>query len=68
MDNVRDVAAGHPREAAGAAGVIEGSAVLSDVGNAVFELNEHVGAVVNANSVAGAEVLVDPDTHDEAER
>ncbi len=68
VHNVSDVAAGDPGEAARTAGIVERGTVLSDVGDAVLELDEDVGAVVNADSVAGAEVLVDPDTHDGAER
>ena len=47
----------------GAAGVVERGPGLLDVGDAVLELGEDVGTVVDAQPVAGAEVLVDPDPH-----
>ena len=53
----------HPGQAARAARVVERVAVLGHVGDAVLELHEHVGAVVDAQAVAGAEVLVDPHPH-----
>ena len=65
MDNVCCVATSNPCETAGAAGIVQRRTVFNDVSNAVFKLDEHVGAVVNANTVAGAEVLVDPDSHDD---
>ena len=55
----------HPRQAARAARVVQRPAVLGDVGDAVLELHEHVGAVVDAQPVAGAQVLIDPHPHDE---
>ena len=50
-------------QAAGTPGIVEGDAQLRDVGDAVLQLHEHVRAVVEAQAVAGAEVLVDPDPH-----
>ena len=44
-------------------GSLSDLAVLDHVRDAVLELHEHVVAVVDAEAVAGAEVLVDPDTH-----
>ena len=38
---------------------------LGDVGDPVLELHEDVGAVIDAQSVPRAEVLVDPHAHDE---
>ena len=46
-----------------AARVVERHAELGDVGDAVLELREHVGAVVDAQPVAGAQVLIDPHPH-----
>jgi hypothetical protein len=63
VDRVGDVAFGDPGQAPRAAGVVEHLAVLDDVGDAVLEQDEHVGAVIDAESVTGAEVLVDPHTH-----
>ena len=50
-------------ERAGAARIVEWHAELGDVGDAVLELGEHVGAVVDAQPVAGAQVLIDPHPH-----
>ena len=44
-------------------GSFSGRPRLGHVGDAVLELDEHVGAVVDAQAVAGAQVLVDPDAH-----
>ena len=46
-----------------AAGIVERLAGLGDVGDPVLELHEHVGTVVDAETVAGAQVLVDPHAH-----
>jgi hypothetical protein len=64
VHDVSDVTGPNPRKAAGTTGVIEGGTVLSDIGNAVLELDEDVRTVVDADPVTGAEVLVDPDAHD----
>src|SRR5690606_5753582 len=50
-------------QAARPAGVVQGPAALGHVGDAVLELDEHVGAVVEAQAVTGAQVLVDPHPH-----
>jgi hypothetical protein len=68
VDDVGDVALADPGKAAGTAGIVERGTVLGDVGNPVFELDEHVGTVIDTDPVTGAEVLVDPDTHDSDER
>jgi hypothetical protein len=68
VDRGLDVASGHPGERAGATGVVERGSGLGDVGDAVLELGEDVGAVVDAQPVARAEVLVDPDAHGGHER
>lgn len=68
VHDVGDVAIADPREAAGTARVVEGGAVLGDVGDPVFELHEDVRAVVDTDAIAGAEVLIDPNSHDGAER
>ena len=44
-------------------GSFERVTALGDVGDAVLELDEHVVAVVDAQPVAGAQVLVDPHAH-----
>jgi oligopeptidase B len=51
-------------QAAGPTGVVEHELVLSDVGNPVLQLHEHVGAMVETQTVAGAQVLIDPHPHD----
>ncbi len=68
VDHRIDVAAGHPGEAAGAAGVVERAATLGDVRDPVLELDEDVGAVVDTDPVARTEVLIDPHAHDGTER
>jgi oligopeptidase B len=67
IDNGLVVALAHKGEAAGTTGIVQGDAVLGNVGNAVLKLDEHVGAVVEAQPIAGAQVLVDPHPHDSAE-
>ena len=47
-------------------GSFSGAARFRDVGDAVLELGEHVVAVVDAQAVAGAQVLVDPHPHEGA--
>ena len=49
-------------------GIVQRAARLGDVGDAVLELGEHVVAVVDAQAVAGAQVLVDPHAHGGHER
>ncbi len=68
VDRVLDVAAGNGSERTGPTGVVEGQAALGDVGDPVLELGEDVGAMVDAQPVARAEVLIDPDTHAGKER
>ena len=51
-------------EAPGAARIVEQLADLGHVGDAVLELDEHVRAVIEAQAVAGAQVLVDPHPHE----
>ncbi len=68
VDRRLDVAVGHPGERTGATRVVERGTGLGDVGDAVLELGEDVGAVVDAQPVTGAEVLVDPDAHGGHER
>ena len=63
VDRVGDVAFVHRRKAARATRIVEDLAVLDDVGDPVLEECEHIGAVIDAESITGAEVLVDPHTH-----
>lgn len=65
MDHVADVSFGDPGKTARPTGVVECLAVLGDVGDAVLQLHEHVRAVVHTQAVTGAQVLIDPHTHDE---
>ncbi len=53
----------NPRKAAGSTGVVQRRAGLCDIGNAVLELHEHIGTVIDAQTVTGAQVLVDPHVH-----
>ncbi len=64
VDHVTDVTVRHPGEAPRAPRIVEHLTVLRDVGDAVLELHEHVGTVVDAQAVAGAQVLVDPHAHE----
>ena len=48
--------------------VVEWLTILCDVGNPIFELNEDVRAVIDADAITGTEVLIDPNSHDVSER
>ncbi len=63
MDRVGDVALAHPRQAPRPTRIVQHLAILDDVGDAVLEQREHIGTVIDAEAVTGAEVLVDPHTH-----
>jgi hypothetical protein len=68
VDRSLDAAARDTGEGTGATRVVERQPALGDVGDSVLELGEDVGAVVDAQPVARAEVLIDPDTHAGNER
>ena len=68
MNGVGDVAIADPGQTAGTTGVVERRTVLDNVGDPVFKLNEDVRAVVDAETIAGTEVLIDPNSHDVTER
>jgi oligopeptidase B len=51
-------------QAAGTARIVEHHVHLGDVGDPVLQLDEHIGAMVEAQPVARAQVLVDPHPHD----
>ena len=53
----------HGSQTSRTAGVVQHDTVFDDVCDAVFEQCEHLGALVDAQTVARAEVLVDPHTH-----
>ncbi len=63
VDRVGDITLAHHRQAARSTGIVEHLSVLDNVGDAVLEQGEHVGAVIDAQSVTGAQVLVDPHSH-----
>lgn len=63
FDHCVHVSIRHPRQTSRAPRVIQYPAGLSDVGDPVLELHEHVGAMIEAQTVAGAEVLVNPHAH-----
>jgi oligopeptidase B len=54
-------------QAAAAARIVEDVVALDHVSDPVLQLGEHVGTMVDAQSVAGAQVLVDPYPHDIAD-
>ena len=53
----------HPRQAAGSARVVQCLSELGDVGDAVLELHEDVGTMVETQAIARAQILVDPHPH-----
>ena len=59
----RSFARSHERQAAAATRVVADPLPLLHIGDAVFELHEHVGTVVEAQAIARAQVLVDPHPH-----
>lgn len=63
VDHVDDVPRRDVGQAAGASRIVQRMTGLGHVGDAVFQLHEHVGAVIEAETVAGAQVLIDPDAH-----
>jgi hypothetical protein len=68
MNDALDRAGRYPGQASGTTRVVERASVLGNVGNPVLELHENVVAMIDADSVSSAEVLVDPHTHLAAER
>jgi hypothetical protein len=64
MDHGADVSIRHQCEAAGTTRVVARPTGLGHIGNAVFELDEDVVAMVDADAVAGTVVLIDPHSHD----
>jgi hypothetical protein len=67
VDDRVDMTGRHLGKAARAARIVARSPVLSDIRNSVLELNENIIAVVDANSVSGTKVLINPHTHDNDE-
>ena len=63
MDHIDDVPRLHPGDAAGPTRIVEDLTRLGHVGDAVLQLHEDVGAVIEAETVAGTQVLVDPHAH-----
>jgi hypothetical protein len=68
VDGGLDATDGDAGEGARPAGVVERRSALGDVGDAVLELSEDVGTVIDAQPVTRTEVLIDPDTHGGTER
>lgn len=68
VNDIVDVPRADVSEAPGATRIVQGSTALGHIGDPVLELHENVGTVVDADSIARTEVLIDPDAHDEAER
>jgi hypothetical protein len=63
LDNALELTVGEVGETCGATRVGENLVTLSDVGKAIVEQREHVGCDLLAESVARAEILIDPDLH-----
>lgn len=63
LHHIGDPAFVDGRQAPRATRVVLGFARLDDIRDAIFEEREHVGAMVDAQAVAGAQVLVDPYSH-----
>ena len=55
------------RQAVAATRIVEDVVPFSDVGDAVFQLDEDIGTVVEAQPISGAQVLIDPHPHEEAD-
>ncbi len=53
-----------PGQAAAAAGIVEHEVGLGHVGDSVFQLHEDIGAMVDTEPVASAQVLIDPHPHE----
>src|SRR5690606_28505208 len=68
VDHAPLVALGHGGEALVASGVVEHPVTVLHVRDAVLQEDEHLRTVVDAQPVARAEVLVDPDPHGRAGR
>lgn len=64
MNDRAEVTVRNERKGSGTAGVVARLAGFGDVGDAVLQLDENVVTMVDADAVAGAEVLVDPYSHD----
>src|SRR5918911_2525690 len=62
-DDGVDPTYGHVCETLRTAGVVAHPAPVAHVGDPVLEDDKHLGAVVRAQPVAGAQVLVDPHPH-----
>ena len=56
-----------PGKAATPAGIVEHEGGFGHVGDAILQLHEHVGAMVDTQSVARTQVLIDPHPHDSAD-
>jgi hypothetical protein len=68
VDDVVDVAIADPSKAAGPTRVVQWRTILGNVRDPIFKLDKDVRAVVDANSIAGAEVLINPNSHNIIER
>jgi oligopeptidase B len=64
VDHVTDVAVRHPGKASGTARIVQYLTVLRHIRNAVLELHEHVGTMVDTEAVSRTQVLVDPHAHE----
>src|SRR4051794_33139347 len=67
VDHVVFVARSNPRQAAAAARIVEDIVALDHIRDAVLQLGEHVGAMVDTQAVTRTQVLIDPYPHDTAD-
>lgn len=65
MDDVLLAMFRHDGHLGRSAGVVERTVALAAVGDAVLQNGEHIGRVIGAEAVAGAEILIDPDPEDQ---
>ena len=64
MDDSLLVAGIDPGQTATAAGIVEHEVGLGHVGDSVLQLHEDIGAMIDTQSIARAQVLIDPHPHD----
>lgn len=64
FNNAVEEAIGNRRKGSGTPGIVHRRAGLGYIGDAVLQLNEHVRTVVHAQSIAGAQILIDPHPHE----
>ena len=63
MDDTGDMPIGDRGEASRTTGIVHRPTIEGDIRDTVLELYEHVVTVIDAQAVAGTEILVDPHSH-----